>query len=280
MKLLRILTLISLAISGSGFLAGCAINSKHYRTSVVEYLYPNQNQPVETPKIPLLSLPLRVGVAFVPEASWGAKYLTERDKIALMKEISKHFKKYDFVKSIELIPSAYLTPNGSFTNLEQLRTMYGIDVIALISYDQTRFTNRGVASITYWTIIGAYVVPGEKNETFTMVDASVYDIKSRKMLFRAPGISHIKSKSTPINLSEQIRIDSINGFKQASQDLVSNLKEQLELFKEKVKEAPQDYKITYKPSYAGNIGGGSLDLSVLILIVVLGGFRLWYYRKG
>ena len=170
MKLLKILTLISLSIYGSGFLAGCAAISKHYRTSVVEYLYPNQEQHVETPKIPLLSLPLRVGVAFVPEASWGAKYLTETDKIALMKEISKHFKKYDFVKSIDLIPSAYLTPRGSFTNLDQLHTMYGIEVIALISYDQTRFTNRGATSITYWTIIGAYIVPGEKNETFTMVD--------------------------------------------------------------------------------------------------------------
>jgi rhombotail lipoprotein len=112
--------------------------------------------------------------------------------------------------------------------------MYGIDVIALISYDQTRFTDRGVASISYWTIIGAYIVPGEKNDTHTMVDASVYDIKSRKMLFRAPGISHIKSKSTPVNLSEQIRIDSIEGFKQASEALIISLKEQLELFRERV----------------------------------------------
>lgn len=278
MKLLRILTMISLSIYVSGFFAGCAIHkSKHYNTSVVQYLYPNQNQHIETPKIPLLSLPLRVGIAFVPEASGGPKNLTERDKMALMKEISKHFKEYDFVKSIDLIPSAYLTARGSFTNLDQLRTMYGIDVIALISYDQTRFTDRGVASITYWTIIGAYVVPGEKNDTHTMVDASVYDIKSRKMLFRAPGISHIKSKSTPVNLSEQIRIDSMEGFKQASQALVINLKEQLELFKERLKETPEDYKIIHKSGY---IGGGSLDLSVLILIMALGGFWLCAYRKG
>jgi rhombotail lipoprotein len=270
--------MISLSIYVFGFLAGCAIHkSKHYNTSVVQYLYPNQNQHVETPKIPLLSLPLRVGIAFVPEASGGPNNLTERDKMALMTEISKHFKEYDFVKSIDLIPSAYLTARGSFTNLDQLRTMYGIDVIALISYDQTRFTDRGVASITYWTIIGAYVVPGEKNDTHTMVDASVYDIKSRKMLFRAPGISHIKSKSTPVNLSEQIRIDSMEGFKQASQALVINLKEQLELFKERLKETPEDYKIIHKPGY---IGGGSLDLSVLILIMALGGFWLCAYRKG
>ena len=278
MKLLKILILILLSIYVYGFLAGCATHkSRHHSTSVVQYLYPNQKQHIETPKIPLLSLPLRVGIAFVPETSRGPKNLTERDKMALMREISKHFKEYDFVKSIELIPSAYLTAKGSFTNLDQLSTMYGIDVVALISYDQTRFTDRGVASISYWTIIGAYVVPGEKNDTHTMVDASVYDIKSRKMLFRAPGISHIKSRATPVNLSEQIRIDSLQGFKQASEVLVISLKEQLELFRERVKEAPQeDYKIIHKPGYTG---GGSLDLSFLIIIMTLGGFWLWGYRK-
>ncbi len=247
MKLLRILTVILLSMYVSGMLAGCTMSKlKHYNSSVVQYLYPNQNQHIETPKIPLLSLPLKVGIAFVPRASGGPKNLTERDKMVLMKEISKHFKEYDFVKSIDLIPSAYLTAKGSFTNLDQLRTMYGIDVIALISYDQTRFTDRGLASITYWTIIGAYIVPGEKNDTHTMVDASVYDIKSRKMLFRAPGVSHIKSKSTPINISEQIRIDSLEGFKQASHELVISLKEQLELFRERIKEEPQDYQIIHK----------------------------------
>ena len=46
--------------------------------------------------------------------------------MALMKEASKHFKKYPFVKSIELIPTTYLRPGGSFANLDQLRSMFGV----------------------------------------------------------------------------------------------------------------------------------------------------------
>ncbi len=278
MKLLRRLFMIFLFMAVYGLLTGCATSkSKHYSSNVVQYLYPNKRQPIEMPEIPSLSLPLKVGIAFVPETMSNHKTLTELNKTDLMKEVSTHFKKYDFVKSIEIIPSPYLTKNGSFANLDQIRTMFGIDVIALLSYDQTRFTDKGLASITYWTIIGAYIVPGEKNDTHTMVDATVYDIKSRKMLFRAPGTSHIKSMATPINLSEQVRKDSLKGFKLASRKLVINLEEQLRLFKEKVKEAPQDYQIIHKPGYTG---GGSLDISFLIFMMLLGGFWLWItYRK-
>ena len=154
--------------------------------------------------------------------------------------------------------------------------MYGIDVVALLSYDQTQFTDEGLASITYWTLIGAYLIPGEKNDTNTMVDASVYDIQSRKMLFRAPGINHIKGKATPINLSEQLRVDSIESFKAASKDLVTNLEIQLEMFKEKVKELPEEYQIVHKPGYTG---GGSLDGSVIVFFGLLSGYWIWLKRK-
>jgi rhombotail lipoprotein len=216
-----LLILLSTAICV--MMTSCGFKTHHRSSSVVQYLYPDKKDYVETPSIPRLELPLRVGIAFVPENTVRSQTFTERDKIELMKEVSQHFKKYDFVKSIELIPSTYLRKEGSFANLTQIRTMYGVDVITLLSYDQTQFTDEGLASITYWTLIGAYIIPGEKNDTHTMVDASVYDIQSRKMLFRAPGASHIKSKATPINLSEKLRVDSMESLKEASIDLVSNL---------------------------------------------------------
>ncbi|UCD78710.1 MAG: rhombotarget lipoprotein [Desulfobacterales bacterium] len=256
---------------------GCAHQTKrHHSSSVYEYLYSDKEGHIESPSIPILSLPLRVGIAFVPETGGRHDTLTEKDKMDLMNEVAKHFKKYKFVKDIELIPSAYLTGKGSFANLDQIRTMYGVDAIALLSYDQTQFTEEGLASITYWTIVGAYIIPGEKNDTHTMVDAAVYDIQSRKMLFRAPGISHVKGLSTPINLDEELRADSIQGFKEASADVIKNLDMQLESFKEKVKEQPEEYKVVHKPGYTG---GGSLDASVIILISILGAYWLWMKRK-
>lgn len=272
----RLFVALLLSVACISPVTGCATSSSHHSSSVVQYLYPEQKEPVETPAIPLLSLPLKVGIAFVPETSGEHHNLTEKDKMDLMKEVSAHFEKYDFVKSIEVIPSAYLTQKGSFANLDQIRTMFGADVIALLSYDQTQFTDEGLASITYWTLIGAYVVPGEKNDTHTMMDAAVYDIKSRKMLFRAPGISYIKSKATPVNLSEQLRMDGLNSFKEASHDLVKNLDEQLTLFKEKVKQAPQSYQVVHKPGYTG---GGSLDALFVSFAAALGGLRLWTLKK-
>jgi rhombotail lipoprotein len=90
--------------------------------------------------------------------------------------------------------------------------MYNVDVVALLSYDQAQFTDEGALSLTYLTIVGAYLVPAEKNDTHTMLDAVVYDIRSRKMLFRAPGTSQIKGHATLMNLSEQRRKDSDAGF--------------------------------------------------------------------
>jgi rhombotail lipoprotein len=256
---------------------GCAHQAKrHNSSSVYEYLYSDKEGYIETPGTPLLSLPLRVGIAFVPETSGRHRTLTEKDKMSLMNEVSKHFKKYEFVKDIELIPSAYLTKKGSFANLDQIRTMYGVDVIALLSYDQTQFTDEGLASIMYWTIVGAYIIPGEKNDTHTMVDAAVYDIQSRKMLFRAPGISHIKGLATPINLNEELRTDSLQGFKEASTDVITNLDIQLELFKEKVKEQPEEFKVVQRPGYTG---GGSLDRFFIIFIIISGAYWLWMKRR-
>lgn len=276
MNFWNVYKLILLATATLILVTSCGIQTKNHRSSsVVQYLYPDKQDYIEVPGIPRLALPLRVGIAFVPENIAKSQALTETDKMDLIKEVSQHFKKYDFVKSIELIPSAYLRKDGGFANLDQVRTMYGIDVITLLSYDQTQFTDEGLASITYWTIIGAYIIPGEKNDTHTMVDATVYDILSRKMLFRAPGTSHIKSNATPINLTEKLRKDSLESFKLASTDLIKNLDTQLQLFKEKVKDVPDEYQITHRPGYTG---GGSLDASFIIVLILLGGYSIWTKR--
>lgn len=257
---------ISIICGCVAVLAACVgLRTQHHSTSVVQYLYPKQQNHIETPTIPKLTLPIRVGIAFVPEGYNKIKDFTESDKMTLMNKVADHFKQYDFVESIQLIPSAYLQPNGSFANLDQIRTMYDIDVIALLSFDQTQFTDEGLTSITYWTLIGAYIVQGEKNATNTMVDAAVYDIPSRKMLFRAPGVSYIKSKSTPVNLSEQLRKDSVESFKQASDKLIVNLDKQLELFKQKVKNRPEEYQISRAPGYTGS---GSFDWSYMLLVLL------------
>ncbi len=226
-------------------MSGCAGTQAHYSSNLVEFLYPTKDKEAiaEKPIIPTgLILPVKMGIAFVPEAAStisGARmttalFLSEKLKSELMEQIAVMVKQYPFVKGVELIPTQYLVPRGSFTNLEQIRNLYGIDVIALLSYDQVQHTDQNSLSVTYWTLIGAYMVKGEKNDTSTMIDAAVFHISDHRMLFRAAGTSHVSAKSTPVNLSEQLRIDSYAGFDKAVANLVVNLKVQIEHFQTRI----------------------------------------------
>lgn len=267
-------------ISITLLLTGCfnLYGRKHrYTSSVVEYLYPHRDV-TEAPSIPNLSLPLNVGIAFVPESGKVPmrRGLSRKGKMDLMERISSEFRTLPFVRDIELIPGDYLTKGGGFSNLDQIKTMYNIDIITLISYDQVQHTDEGLLSFSYWTIIGAYIIRGEKNDTNTMVDAVVYDISSRKMLFRAPGTSRIKGSSTLVNLSEQLRSDSFEGFHRAADNLVINLKDELDRFKEKIKRTPESYRVVHKP---GHIGLGSIGSAYAIILLALGGLALWSGRE-
>src|SRR6185312_10454236 len=229
-----------------------------------------------------------VGVAFVPEhnnrpggmfVSPESERFTEKQKMALMKQVSDDFKKYPFVQSIQVIPSTYLTPQGGFDNLDQLRQMFGVDVVALLSYDQVQFTDEGLFSFAYVTVVGAWVVEGERNDTKTMMDTVVYDIASRKLLFRAPGISQVKASATPINLSEELRDNSEEGFQRASTNMVANLQEQLAQFKDRVKSSPEEFKVVAKPGY--DVGMGAVDAFDLALLSTMGaGFVAMRKRKS
>jgi len=266
--------------------SGCAglVEGKKARqtSSVVDYLYPNKSDATDKPSVPKLTLPINVGIAFVPTTSnrYSKHELDATLKRQLMERISDKFRQYKFIKNIEIIPTPYLNPGGSFDNLDQIKTMYGIDVIALLSYDQVQYTDEGFLSLTYWTIVGAYIFKGEKNDTSTMIDAAVYDIASRKMLFRAPGISQVKGSATFVNQSEELRQDSRKGFELAADNLVENLKEELERFKLKIKEHPEEVKVIHSKEYAGGGGSGALDIGLVWLLVFFLSLRVWHRRRS
>jgi rhombotail lipoprotein len=252
-------------------LSGCMhARSSRNATSVVDFLYPS-SRPEERPQVPVLNLPIRVGVAFVPAGRPNhpaRPALTEEQRLGLLETVADHFEQKQYVGGIEVIPGSYLRPQGSFANLDQLRSLFDVDVIALVSYDQVQFVDQGFLSLTYWTIVGAYVVPGEKNDTHTMLDTVVYDVASRKMLFRAPGTHHTKGRATPTNLSEQLREDREEGFQRATEEMIANLDPELEEFRVRVRERPEEYRVVERPGYSG---GGSLDPATLALFAVLAG---------
>ncbi|HEX2853262.1 MAG TPA: rhombotarget lipoprotein [Opitutaceae bacterium] len=265
------------------FSAGCVshrVRKKAERaTSVVSYLYPDEANPLPPTSIPVLRLPLRVGVAFVPSSSGHLDYgaggpISELQKNALMQRVAAEFKGLEYIQNIQTIPSSYLRAGGGFGNLNQLRSLFGIDVIALVAYDQVQFTNHNVLSLTYWTIAGAYLFHGNQNDTQTLMEAAVYDIESRHLLFRAPGGSRVKAGAAGVYVAQRLRADGAKGFDDATTELIVNLKTQLEEFRVRVKEAPGEVKIEHKPGYTGAGSMGSAFAAVLLT-----GLGVVYWRR-
>lgn len=140
----------SLLASSTLLFTGCISHwnsNRHQASSVVQFLYPGKDQPFIQPSIPTLRLPLRVGIAFVPsgrdpsQARAVNSNFTEAQKSQLMRDVAAKFRALPFVQSIDLVPTTYLRPGGGFENLDQLRTLMGIDVVALIAYDQSQLTS-------------------------------------------------------------------------------------------------------------------------------------------
>jgi len=114
------------------------------------------------------------------------------------------------------------------------------------------------------------VINGSQYDVSTLVDATVFDVKSRNMLFRAPGTSQIKGSSALVKLSEASREARTEGYQQAIDEMIPRLDAQLEAFRTRVKEQ-KVAKIVHKPEYRG---GGSMDLAALGLFGLAATFAL------
>ncbi len=250
-------------------------NKSQRSSSIAEYLYPEKEAPLITPSMPVLNLPLRVGIAFVPTVFPGQQGISEMQKKEVLERVAAKFKDQVFIKTIETIPTSYFRSRGSFANLKQVSRMFSLDVIVLLSYDQVQFTGDNLLSLSYWTIVGAYVFNGNKNDTQTLVEAAVYDIRSESLLFRAPGSSRVESNSSGIKTNEKQRSDAAKSMTLATDDLVANLDVELESFKKRVKEGNANVKIEHREGYTG---GGSLGVLFALVFAAVGIASQWKRR--
>ena len=200
--------------------ASCVVQQRQIKSSALDFLYPEGSEAIPARDVNL-TLPLRVGLGFAPAGSQRHTVFDETQKQALLERVAEAFESRDYIGFVEVVRRSHLEAGGGFANLDQLVSAFGIDVMALISYDQFQFSETGKASWAYWTLIGAYVVKGERNETRTMMDAVVYDIPSRAMLFHASGQSSQTARSTPIDQQKKLRMESEESFASAIDDLIA-----------------------------------------------------------
>ena len=247
------------AITGCADLINQSRSQKNVSSSLTDFLYPTAEvPPKQAPSIPVLTLPIRVGIAFVP--SKHGNDINNQEQIRLLDKVKKEFEAYDYIDKIEVIPSVYLNSGGGFSTLEQVGRLYGIDVMALVSYDQLKQSYDNSASLLYWSIVGMYVIPGNTNTVQTFVDTAVFDIKSRKLLFRAPGIDKSETTSTMVGVNKKVMEASEKGFENAVNNMIPNLNNELSRFKQRVK----DEKIA-KVKKRDGYSGGSLGITALML---------------
>lgn len=257
-------------------LGGCSSWSENGRrgmsSSLVDYLLPKGQKPPEYDKnvIPHLKLPLNVGLAFVPSKNRYTQGLSEAHKIELLEKVKKNFQGRDFIHDITVIPDTYMRSTRGFSGIDQVSRLYGLDVIALVSYDQVTHVDENNASILYWTIVGAYVIPASENEVQTFVDTAVFDVKTHKMLFRAPGINKMEGVSTLVSVDKETRKNRAKSFSLAMDDMTENLKKELDSFKNRIRE---DKSVTISKS-AGYSGSGALEWPFLLLLLGMMFYRI------
>ena len=260
-------------------LGGCASMFQHTGArqagSIVDYLYPDAKEPPKMePTVTRLRLPVRVGIAFVPGGGRGA-VPQDAEQMQLLEKVKASFSEYDYIGNIEVIPSTYLRPRGGFDNLDQVARMFNVDVIALVSYDQIRFNDTNRMAVLYWTVVGAYLIKGDQYDVQTMVDAAVFDVRSRKLLFRAPGMSQVKGSSTLAGYSREVRGAQSDGYAQAVDRMIPALQMQLANFKERAKADP-GIQVERGEGYRGGRGAGGFGWTSALL---LAGAAFWIARR-
>lgn len=261
---------------------GCNTPQTHVRrSSLMDYLYPKEKAaPLPNPAGARLKLPLRLGIAFVPGggASWRVQNLmAPGQEKQLLDVVKQSFKDRPWISEIKLIPSAYLRAGGGFDNMDQAARMYGVDVMALVSVDQIQNTDPRWYSFTYLSIVGAYVLPGDANDTNTLIDAAVYDVASHTFLLRAPGQSRVKGSSTWAYREKQLREHSAKGLELAMADLAKNLDTEVGTFKAEVARGERKdvdvvdrQGVSLRQSGGRNFGGGFGWAEALGALLLLG----------
>ncbi|MBY5992907.1 rhombotarget lipoprotein [Ferrimonas balearica] len=251
-------------------LGGCSAYMLDYQatgaesSSLVAYLYPDEaSRQAHVETLPTLRLPVNVGVAFVPSTRSD---LSRQAQQQLLEDTKAAFLEYDYINRIEVIPSDYLAQGRGFETLEQVARLYDVELMALVSYDQVRRSSENKAAFLYWTIVGMYVIPGNQNSVQTFVDTAVFDVKTRKMLFRAPGVSKQEETSTAIEASASLYEQGDAGFQLAMADMTTNLESELVRFTERVKNE-EVARVEHKSGYS--LGGGTLGGVGLLLLSLL-----------
>ncbi|HEY0747640.1 MAG TPA: rhombotarget lipoprotein [Steroidobacteraceae bacterium] len=273
MRFIKVLLGLALIVGMSGCaelacLSGCQRHAQN-STSLVDFLYPNGSPPPARDAQPQLHLPLRVGLAFLPangDARIGPDAAHEEELLQLIRQ---RFISRRFIAEIVVIPDYYLGGKRGFEGLEGVQRLYGIDLMALVSYDQVAHEDDNNWSLGYMTIVGAYVLKGTRHDVSTLVDLAVVDPATHSLVLRAGGFDTRHGTVTLIDENRRLRETATEGFSAATHQMIDHFDGALTTFENDVHEGKANVKVVsnHRGSMMGGGGGGSLTWwAVLVLL--------------
>ena len=262
------------AALGAPFCAPYCNASRHSSSSLVEFLYPDGQVPPGENSIPELHVPLRVGLAFLPGRGGAGPDAALREQ--LLERIRQHFSDRKFVSEIVIIPDYYLAQQRGFAGLGAVQRLYSIDLMALVSYDQVTHQDENGWSLGYLTIVGAYVLKGNRYDVSTLVDLAVVDPASRSLVLRAGGTDVRHGSATLVSTASELRQKSGFGFSTAADQMIGHFDTALNEFEEQVRAGKANVRVVHKDGSTG--GGGATGLGDLGLLGLLLAGRRFRWR--
>jgi rhombotail lipoprotein len=261
--------LLILGLSGCANLACFSSCQRHTQnsTSLVEFLYPDGSAPPAHDAQPQLHLPLRVGLAFLPSNGNTQIGPDAAQKEALMQEIRQRFVSRKFIAEIVVIPDYYLRGKRGFEGLEGVQRLYGIDLMALVSYDQVAHEDENRWSLGYLTIVGAYVLKGSRHDVSTLVDLAVVDPMTHSLVLRAGGFDTRHGTVALVDENRRLRETSAQAFTAATQQMIDHFDSALTAFESEVRDGTANVKVVSNHGKPTSGGGGSIDWLVLFFLL-------------
>jgi rhombotail lipoprotein len=284
MRALRIMC-VTLMTTG---LAGCAAlgmavcmpycgASHASSSSLVEFLYPGGQLPPRDNSIPELQVPLRVGLAFLP-ARGGAAGPDAAQREELLARIRARFSSRKFVTEIVIIPDYYLASQRGFAGLEAVQRLYSIDLMALVSYDQVTHRQENGWSLGYLTIVGAYLIKGDRYDVATLLDLAVVDPGTHSLVLRAGGVDTRHGATTLNDQPREFREADSSGFSAAADQLIEHFDTALTAFEAEVRAGRANVRVVHKSG--SGTGGGAGEFSWPWLLPLLGLVLVRVRRRG
>jgi rhombotail lipoprotein len=240
-------------------------------SSLVEFLYPRGELPSGN-AIPELHVPLRVGLAFLPTRGTAGSLDAAREE-RLLEQIRQRFASRKFIAQIVIIPDYYLANRSGFEGLQGVQRLYGVDLMALVSYDQVTHVDDNNWSLGYLTIVGAFVLPGTRHDVSTLIDLAVVDATSRSLVLRAGGTDTRHGTSTLVEQERVSRDADVDGFTAATTQMIEHFDSALTRFEADVRAGKGNVRVITRSENnragSGSGGGGAFFWEWLLPLLAI-----------